>query len=832
MHTRFLFIHIVLSSILILLLGVGIGYAQQPGNPEAPAAPQGVAGTAFTYQGQLKKDGVVVNTACDFIFTLYNAAIGGSAVVPPVNQTVGVSGGLFRAVLDFGSGAFNGEGRWLGIQVKCPPDTSYTPLGRQELTPAPLTLALPGLWTQQNTISPNLIGGYSGNLITSGVVGATISGGGYSGYANNVTDHYGTVGGGANNEAGNGDATLDNAWYATVGGGNGNQAGGDYAMVGGGYDNQAIGDYATVSGGYDNQASEEDATIGGGYNNYASGQQSTIGGGSGNQAGAMYAMVGGGWYNRASASYATVGGGGDNQASEYAATIGGGYSNKSDGAGATVGGGELNEAIGDESAIGGGYDNQASAQYATVGGGNNNIANGWAAIVPGGEHNLAAGFSSFAAGRRAKANYDGCFVWGDSTNADISCGGANQFLVRANGGVTLNFASGALRLLPNPTSPNLIGGYSGNSVTSGVYGATISGGGDSFNPNNVTDRYGVVSGGANNRAGDADASDASAQYATVGGGQSNLATAQYAAVGGGGNNQASGDAATIGGGWTNQATAQYATVGGGDINQASGIYATVGGGESNEASNRDATVSGGNNNAASGWAAIVPGGENNVAAGFSSFAAGRRAKANYDGCFVWGDSIDADISCSTSNEFRARASNGVWFYTNSALTSGMNLVAGGSSWNAVSNRALKQNFQAVDNQKLLVRLAEIPISTWSYKAQAASIRHIGPMADDFNGLLPGLGGEGMQSINSLDADGVALAAIQGLYQQNQQLQEENATLRQQVEDLDQRLAALEQGSSAARSPQASQSNAWLLLAGLGLAGVVLWRRSRTRGGQP
>ena len=35
----------------------------------------------------------------------------------------------------------------------------------------------------------------------------------------------------------------------------------------------------------------------------------------------------------------------------------------------------------------------------------------------------------------------------------------------------------ALRLEPNATSPNLIGGYSGNWFTPGVYGATIGGGG-------------------------------------------------------------------------------------------------------------------------------------------------------------------------------------------------------------------------------------------------------------------------------------------------------------------------------------------------------------------
>ena len=46
----------------------------------------------------------------------------------------------------------------------------------------------------------------------------------------------------------------------------------------------------------------------------------------------------------------------------------------------------------------------------------------------------------------------------------------------------------ALRLEPHATSPNIIGGYSGNSVAPGAYGATISGGGETGNSNIVTDK--------------------------------------------------------------------------------------------------------------------------------------------------------------------------------------------------------------------------------------------------------------------------------------------------------------------------------------------------------
>ena len=84
--------------------------------------------------------------------------------------------------------------------------------------------------------------------------------------------------------------------------------------------------------------------------------------------------------------------------------------------------------------------------------------------------------------------------------------------------------SRALRLEPNTTSPNILGGYSGNWLTSGVVGAVIGGGGYASNLNIVTDNYGVVGGGANNRAGDNNGTTSDNPYATIGGGLNNYAT--------------------------------------------------------------------------------------------------------------------------------------------------------------------------------------------------------------------------------------------------------------------------------------------------------------------
>ncbi|MBD3299629.1 MAG: hypothetical protein GF341_13315 [candidate division Zixibacteria bacterium] len=82
--------------------------------------------------------------------------------------------------------------------------------------------------------------------------------------------------------------------------------------------------------------------------------------------------------------------------------------------------------------IGPGHSNTGADAFVA---GANNTASGDQATVPGGHSNEANGDFSMAAGRRAKANHVGSFVWGDQTDADIATTGPDQFLIRANGGV-------------------------------------------------------------------------------------------------------------------------------------------------------------------------------------------------------------------------------------------------------------------------------------------------------------------------------------------------------------------------------------------------------------
>jgi hypothetical protein len=178
-----------------------------------------------------------------------------------------------------------------------------------------------------------------------------------------------------------------------------------------------------------------------------------IGGFSGNEVGAdvVGATIGGGGrlsndqINRVLGSYGSISGGRKNTASGHGSTVGGGFGNTASDNFSTVGGGGINSASGGWSTVVGGYDNYATELDSVVGGGAFNTASGIGSIVPGGQLNEAGGLFSFAAGRRAKVRTaaqagnaygdQGTFIWADSTDANFTSTGNNQFLIRAGGGV-------------------------------------------------------------------------------------------------------------------------------------------------------------------------------------------------------------------------------------------------------------------------------------------------------------------------------------------------------------------------------------------------------------
>jgi hypothetical protein len=56
-------------------------------------------------------------------------------------------------------------------------------------------------------------------------------------------------------------------------------------------------------------------------------------------------------------------------------------------------------------------------------------------MIPCGYDNEASGSYSFAAGRYARASHDGSFVWADGGLSSMQTTAANQFLIKASGGV-------------------------------------------------------------------------------------------------------------------------------------------------------------------------------------------------------------------------------------------------------------------------------------------------------------------------------------------------------------------------------------------------------------
>ncbi|MEO8427932.1 MAG: tail fiber domain-containing protein [Verrucomicrobiota bacterium] len=394
--------------------------------------------------------------------------------------------------------------------------------------------------------------------------------------------------------------------------------------------------------------------------------------------------------------------------------------------------------------------------------------------------------------------------------------------------------SRALRLEPNANAPNLIGGASGNFVAQGIFGAVISGGGGGNGANRVTDEYGTIAGGLGNQAGNNDGNIFVGRYATVSGGYLNRASGEASTVGGGSSCLAEGEFATVSGGANNLAIGYAGVVAGGGgysssldrtiPNKALGFWSAIGGGGDNTVTNEFGVVAGGSNNRSGGIFgtigggkdnstmaayATVPGGHLNSAQGTTSFAAGNRAIAEHDGAFVWADgTANSDFRSVAPDEFAVRATGGARFVSGLDASgnpaSGVQLPAGGGAWATLSDRASKENLAPVNNRALLERLAAIPVQTWNYKTQNPAIRHIGIIAQDFANAFQV--GEDDKHISTVDADGVALAAIKGLYELVREKAAEMRAKESEIQDLNERLRALEKTVSALTNKKQAAKN--------------------------
>jgi trimeric autotransporter adhesin len=465
-----------------------------------------------------------------------------------------------------------------------------------------------------------------------------------------------------------------------------------------------------------------------------------------------------------------------NVATGYGAVVGGGNENQADGFSATISGGQNNIAEQSYASIGGGFGNRASGIYATIGGGAANaVTNHYGAIAGGSENN---------AGQSATI-----------------------------GGGLRNHATGE--------RSTIAGGASNRAYAAH---ATVGGGVD----NVASNEWSTVGGGSQNRA--------QGDVATVAGGTFNRANALWTSIGGGALNLAAGLGASVGGGYSGIASGSYARVSGGFQNAAVAAYATVPGGYQNRAGGVSSMAAGYRaqalHNGTFVWAdstsadfsstdtnqfliradggvgintvsplaplhvfGVDPGGQfsgqfmisGTTDTGVSNSGAGLRLAGNDgNGPREWGF-IRALKANSTVGNTQSYMSFGTRLHGGS-LTERMRLDTAGLRVNGTfvssSDRAKKQDIAPADPQVILERLAAVPVHYWRYRDDPGTL-HVGPMAQDFHAAF-GVGPD-ERHITTLDADGVALAAIQALAQQVTLLAEENALLRTELDTIKQHL---------------------------------------------
>ena len=327
------------------------------------------------------------------------------------------------------------------------------------------------------TTAPNLIGGYQGNRILTGV-GSTISGGGQLDGINQILGSYCTLAGGYSNVIGSPGLSMA-AHRGTIGGGHQNHI--DFDGI-----------VNTIGGGETNTVEPyvRAATIGGGSRNFirTGATAGTIAGGEQNTNGVPHGSIGGGWRNTVDGTSGTLAGGERNwiQGEASHSTIGGGATNRIERAAqfSTVSGGATN-VIGTNSSfavISGGGNNvvgtnspettisggqshaiEANTALATIGGGGTNrvLTTAMGATISGGTENVVttpAPFATIPGGMRAMARSFGQLAYASGSFSSIGDAQAGIYVVRnttstntASGGITTDlYLDGASRRIRVP----------------------------------------------------------------------------------------------------------------------------------------------------------------------------------------------------------------------------------------------------------------------------------------------------------------------------------------------------------------------------------------------
>jgi trimeric autotransporter adhesin len=256
-------------------------------------------------------------------------------------------------------------------------------------------------------------------------------------------------------------------------------------------------------------------------------------------------------------------------------------------------------------------------------------------------------------------------------------------------------------------------------------------------------------------------------------------------------------------GWGTVASGAFASVAMGWGTRATGSTSTAMGG-STTASGYGSTAMG-QATTASGQFSIAMGRDTRASGNYST-AMGRRAVSAFTGSIVYGDASGAStdtVRATAANQATWRTIGGFQIFTNTGLTTGCSIAAGGGAWSCTSSRLEKENFAAVDGEDVLRRLRSVPVTSWNGIAEGPEVRHIGPMAQDWHAAFA-LNDDPL-TIHQGDLAGVSLAAVQALdgrterqateiaalRDENTALRSETATLRTANAELEARLVRLE-----------------------------------------
>ena len=683
-------------------------------------------GTAFTYQGQLQNNGSPASGTYDMTFTLFNTNTTGVVIAGPVTNGAVVVTNGLFTVL-----IDFGPSVFTG-------ETNWLQIGVESngvssfttLAPRQLLTPVPyAIYAEKATVLANgvAIGAGSGNTIS-------ISG---------ATDSF--IGGGNANDI------LFNSFYSMIGGGQGNsiEPNAGWSAIPGGNNNVIYSGWGTIGGGGGNSISNNSpfSVIAGGQNNtvQTNAQNSFIGAGSGNEASGDHATVAGGEGNTAVGSHAFIGGGAQNSV--------GGYD--------IVCGGLSNSVSADKSGVGSGIDNSVRGLASWIGGGqNNNVSANYSAIAGGNGNNLPSG--GFGGGNYA-------FIGGGRFNTNAS--------------LDSTIAGGWLNGIPvNSPESTIGGGYS----------------------NNASGASATVGGGALNTA--------SGFCATVPGGDKNVAGGDYSFAAGQ-QAQANNQGAFV---WADSQNYTFSSTandqfliraqGGVGINTAlpqvsldvnGGIHAR-GGAPGGFGTNDNGYMFGSPGDDDSGMSSL---GDGQVEFYSNGSEAMRIAPGGNVGIGITTPSATLEVS----NSSTIFPLNNIIFQIDSSYPSGigpeggnvffvdgvgdceMNGACSAEAFLAGSDRNAKENFAPVSAAEILDKVAALPISRWNFKNDKR-VEHLGPMAQDFYAAFNV--GRDDKHIATVDEDGVALAAIQGL---NQKLSEKDAEIQQlqrSVTELKQQVSAL------------------------------------------